>query len=212
MSQFEAPMDEIAQPRKTSGVAIAALVSSLIFCCPITTILGPILGIIAMGTMGMRRKGRVLAIAAIVIGVGVTAGQWMVWTNVFRPMLEAMMNGPAPALTVGFGGDYAGFNGSLYGVTATDDDAKAFIDELRSRYGEFSSSEFAQTQQTQPKVGTSEVPFQYRLTFANATLDGEAVIVFADRATGDLVNKPRSITVFDPDKGDLVYPPKPSAP
>ena len=64
--------------QRTSKLAITALVSSVIFCCPITTILGILLGLFAFirirGDAALR--GGALAVLAILIGGVATAGQW----------------------------------------------------------------------------------------------------------------------------------------
>ena len=51
-----------------SGLATAALISSLIVCCPIATIVGPILGIISLATL-KGRSGKGFAWTAIVVGL-----------------------------------------------------------------------------------------------------------------------------------------------
>lgn len=55
-----------AAPAKTDGVSVAALILSLL-CC--TSLIGLILGFVGLGrTSGGQRKGRGLAIAAVVLG------------------------------------------------------------------------------------------------------------------------------------------------
>ena len=76
MSQLGAPFD-IPQDRKTSGIAIASLVCSLICCIPVTTILGILLGVGAMVSIGSNpeKKGKGLAITGIILGAVFTALQ-----------------------------------------------------------------------------------------------------------------------------------------
>ena len=59
MSQFEipgapsVPSDQPAfESGKTSGLAVSSLICSLIFCCPLTTIVGPFLGLGAFIQIG----------------------------------------------------------------------------------------------------------------------------------------------------------------
>ena len=223
MSQFGAPYEESAvQQRKTSGLAITALVCSLIFCCPVTTVLGIILGLIAVATIGggTMRKGRGLAAVAIIIGLLATglqigAGYWA-YDAIWKPLLA----GPRDALTAGFAGDAAGFKAGFHGAgaTASDAEATAFIAELRRRYGEFTSCEFSPVQDSQPAYGQPAAPFGYALRFDGATVDAEAEMIFSDPTRGGLIMKLGYITVFDAELGDLTYPPKqvleplPSAP
>ncbi len=70
----------IPQPEKTSGMATAALVLSIvgIFCCGVASIVGLILGIVELGRINRgesSEKGRSFAKAAIIIGaIAVTLG------------------------------------------------------------------------------------------------------------------------------------------
>ena len=48
------PVVEVSELQERSGLATAALICSCIICCPITTIIGPILGLIAL--LGLRGK------------------------------------------------------------------------------------------------------------------------------------------------------------
>ncbi|HYG94727.1 MAG TPA: DUF4190 domain-containing protein [Nocardioides sp.] len=71
-----------AEPAKTDGVSIAALVSSLLCCSPVALILG----FIGIGrTKGGQRKGRGMAIAGVVLGaIGLLATIGVVvWAFVF---------------------------------------------------------------------------------------------------------------------------------
>ncbi len=62
--------------RRTSGLAIASLICSLIFCCPGLALIGILLGLIALGPTGRPGvSGRGLAIGGILIGLLVTLGQ-----------------------------------------------------------------------------------------------------------------------------------------
>ncbi len=211
MSQIESTFgvpDAAAQ--RTSGLAIGSLVCSLIVCCPITTIVGPLLGIAALVKIGGNPalKGRGIALAAILMGVVFTAAQtwggYGMW-QVMKPVFE----GPNVALTAGFGGDTAAFKAAFHGAGATagDADVTAFIDELRQRYGAYQSCRYDETARgTRGAFGDPVVPFPYILTFDNAEVRVEAKYVFADEGIG-WVQKWGSITVFDPDLGDLTYPP-----
>ncbi len=213
MSQFESTFGEPdSSEQKTSGLAIASLVSSLICCLPITTILGILLGVGAMVSIGNdpAKKGKGLAIAGIVLGAVFTAGQAICYPpgyRFFKAFYELVEKGPRDVLTAGFAGDPIAFRAEFYGAGAAASDAEvlAFVGELRGRYGEFVGSRIDQT--VQPTYGQPAVPFPYLLEFENATVNAEVEIVFADpNVSGDFINKLGYITVFDEELGDLTFP------
>jgi hypothetical protein len=211
---FNQPYAEAyAEPPKTSGLAIAALVCSLIFCCPVTTILGIILGAIAMVTIGSApgRKGRGLAITAILLGLIFTIGQAYFSYQIYDKYARIVMEGPRRALERGYAGDLPGFKSHFHGrgATASDAEAQQFIDELRTRYGNFVSVTMDhQAQPVQPKPGQPEVPFPYVLTFQNKPgVNATVIIIMSDQKSILFDPKLISITVHDANLGDLEYPP-----
>lgn len=214
MSQFQGAYEEPdAAAAERSKLSIAALVCSLIFCCPLTTLLGPILGLIALAKMGAK-KGRGMAIAAILIGAVLTGG-WGFLFYFWGQAIAVVMAGPTDALQAGFNGDIAAFKAQFHGAgaAASDAEARAFIDELRRRYGAYQSCHFNDQSTPRMKFGQPATPFPYTITFAQATMDAEAEIVFGDPASGrGFVMKLGYIVVFDPDQGDLHYPPAAAGP
>ena len=202
------------EPRRTSGLSITALVFSLLSilpCCVITAPLGVLLGLIGLVTIKPPKKGKGLCVAAVIIGV-ITLAVWGyvgVWS--YKTFFKPMMEGPQAALTDAYAGNNSGFKSWFYGAgaAASDDEVKAFVAELRNRYGEFQRAEFgADSRGAQPQFGQDEAPFPYRLTFTNATgVKAEGHWVFVDRAAGgQVIMKMRSLTVFDSANGDLVFP------
>ncbi len=193
--------------QKTSGLAVASLVCSLILCCPITTIVGPLLGVGALLRIGGNPalKGRRIALAAIALGIAFTLGQAWVCNRVYKVVIRPYMTGPVAALTAGFSGDLVAFRSEFdpAAAKATDAQITEFIEELRRRYGEFVSCRF-DTENAPPPQTDPRIPFRYVLTFADKSVEAEAVYAFADQATG-FVMKWGSITVFDPDLGDLTF-------
>ncbi|MCH8260515.1 MAG: DUF4190 domain-containing protein [Planctomycetes bacterium] len=208
MTGFDTTFDPQPPATKTSGLAITSLIFSLIVCCPIATIIGPLLGIGALVQIGRNPalKGRGLAFAAIIMGIAFSAAQGLGGYSMYKNFIEPMYVGPGDALTSGFAGDIAGFKGHFYGpgATASDEQATAFIEQLRQRYGTFVSSKL--NQQTQPQGGPA-MEFGYFLSFENTTVDAEAQIIYADETTGVWPKALGYITIFDPDLGDLAYPP-----
>ncbi len=198
--------------QKTSGLAVASLVCSLILCCPITTIVGPLLGVGALLRIGGNPalKGRRIALAAIALGIAFTLGQawscsWL-WGTFVTPVTE----GPTTALTAGFSGDLVAFRSEFdpSAAKATDAQITEFIEALRRRYGEFVSCRFDEKHPPESEFGDPRVLFRYVLEFADKSVEAEAVFAFADETTG-FVLKWGSITVFDPDLGDLTFPQPP---
>ena len=216
MSQFgstfeiEVDSDEI----KTSGLAVGSLVSSLICCIPITTILGVLLGIAAIFTISANpaRKGKGLAVIGIVLGILFTAVQ-ITGYRFMAPYWAFAMSGPTEALEAGFNGDAALFRSHFVGAGATASDAEAtrFIDEMRSRYGGFISASFdPQNNQQQPGFGQTTVKMVYVIEFEQQSMGADVWLVFVDEATG-AYRKLDSITIFDAEGGNLTYPPPPDA-
>ena len=222
MSQFTPPSyadptaGAVTEPPKTSATAVWSLICSLVFCCPVTTVIGVLLGLVAMVSIGGNpaRKGKGLAITGILLGVIFTAGQLIAYPAAYKffyQFYEVVMKGPNDALIAGFNGDTAVFKASFYGAgaTASDEEAVAFIAELRERYGEFQMSRFDEQGGSPPQAapGQANVPFPYILDFDNATVNTETEIIFADPAAGGgFINKLGYIKVFDADRGDLTYP------
>lgn len=222
MSQYPGAYDEssfaptMAETPRTSGIAITALICSLVFCCPFTTILGIVLGAVALVMIGNNpmRRGKGMALTAIVLGVLFTAGQFVTWRWYQQNIVELMMRGPEPALQAGFAGDISGFRASFHsstGVAASDAEAQAFIEELRNRYGEFQSAQLDETRVSGAPVGQTAWVLPYRLVFDRAQVNAEAEILMADPQTGALSVKPAYLTVLDPRLGDLTYPPSSTA-
>ena len=213
MSQFAPPGEyqgTETQKTETSKLAIASLVCSLILCCPVTTILGVLLGIGGVVVTGANSalRGRGLALAGLILGLVFTGGQIVAGNWGYTKFAKPVIQGPADALIVGAQGDLDGFRDYFTGkaAKASDAEVKGFLDALQNRYGAFRSLSFddsrGQQQQTQGGRGT----FPYLLEFADASVEAEAELIFADEATGQLVMKWNFIEVFDDELGDMVFP------
>ena len=204
--------DSALQTQKTSGLAIAALVCSLIFCCPVTTVLGVLLGIGAAISIASSpaRKGMGLAITAIVLGGLFTVGQVAIGKWVLEHYEHLMYVVPDETMAAGFAGDAAGFKANFHGAgaTASDAEVQAFIDGLRGRYGTLRSVRFNEMgmQDQQPRFGLAIVPFPYVLEFETTEVDATIEIAFSDPQQGGFVSKLASIKVHDDELGELSYP------
>ena len=108
MTAFDTTFGE--QPlveQKTSGLAIASLVCSLIICCPLTTLIGPFLGLAAVLTIGSNpaRKGKGLAMAGIIIGIFATVGWGTITVWGHKNINVPVQYGPVEVMAAGFSGD-----------------------------------------------------------------------------------------------------------
>lgn len=207
------------EPARKSGLAITALVMSLIGIIPclglITAPLGVLLGLIGVVAIKPPKTGKGMAGVAVLLGILFTGAQAYLGKKYvidpIRGYFEFAMNGPNDTLSKGFAGDIAGFKADFVGsgASASDAEAKAFIEELRRRYGSLTSVTLPQNQQgkvTQPQPGQPAFPLPYTFSFANKTLDGEAELVFADQTANTLIKKLGYIKIVDAENGDIVYP------
>lgn len=223
MSEFHDHLndyDPYQQPQTTNGMAIASLVCSLIICCPLVTILGPILGAISLSSIGSppRQKGKGLAMAGIIIGLLTTVISVAAYWQGFRWMMsyiDFVMEGPQPALQSGYANDLNGFRAQFHGAgaTATDEQVQAFLNELEARYGTFLSAAIDEQAGGAPvtPTGAPNIVMPYILQFRDATVSADVELHFADEATGRQLKALGYIHVYDPDpeRDDLRFPPSP---
>lgn len=196
--------------RATSRLAIGSLICSLVLCCPLTTIVGMLLGLAALVRIhrDAALKGRAIAVSGILIGALSTGAQGYIGGWVYSNIWLPMKIGPTEALAAGFQGDITGFTSRFHGLRTSvgDDEARAFIDQLRDRYGEFVTGDL---NQQGPPQGGPVMEFDYLLRFEGASIPARAQIIYADVQTGEDPRKLGWITVLDPALGDLTFPPPP---
>jgi hypothetical protein len=217
-SRSRARRGEGSRPRaaRNSLFAITAPVASaagLVPLCLPLCLIGPILG--AIGLVQVRKHGyggKRAAIAGIVIGLVVGAG-WAavgIWwnANVRTPMIE----GPYVALDAGFRGDIAAFKGQFHGAgaTASDAEARAFLDALRGRYGGLQAIEPAPgdlppADPDRVNMRRPVVPYAIRFTGGIVRADAQFV-VFAGGFPPEIVLRWGWIVIRDDRLGDLEYP------
>lgn len=213
--QSDSPQDPQAQdlppagPPRNSLWAMAGLFSSCAICCPVLTVLGPLLALRALVQINAeprRYAGRGIAKAAIFIGLVATVLQLgvAVWWN--RNVRQPMLHGPSPEIRAGQRKDWnavrAGFIGD--GASASDPELEAFFNELSHRCGaliEVSQRSSAKAELT-PDALALRLP--YTMRFEAGTFDADAELSRQGRLLPDL--KWRWMRIHDPVAGDLVYP------
>jgi hypothetical protein len=218
MSQYATPTDyDAAPPLVTSKLAIAALVCAIIVVCPPIPLIGALLGLIALFTVGERAgtKGKGLAFVAVVIGLIATAAAGIVIyfvVDMGMKFVEQAQARPNEVLTAGFSGDIDGFLAGVDNPQADADSAMAFLTTLETRYGEFIECRWdMQNNQSQTRPGQPRVTMPYFLEFDQKTLNADIELVFDETATSPMAvmenMKLGSIMVYDPENGDLRFPP-----
>ncbi len=210
MAEAASPVetDAIERPRSgTSRWAMVALGTSLAFCCPVLTILGPLLAVRALveTRANPAMRGRGMAIAALWIGV-VGCAAWIAllfWWN--ANVRDAMIHGPQAAIHAGMAGDLAAFHDQFVGAgaTASDDRANAFLAAIGDRYGAFQYAAQDQMAAASTPATGREVTIPYVLNFDSGPVKSEVRLVLFARGL-----KPRlqTITIKDAMRGELTYP------
>lgn len=198
--------------KKRSGVATASLICSLIICCPLVTLVGVILGIVALFRIrGSQMTGRGLAWSGIVIGVVTTTLTTLfivIAANAVFKILEQTPKLVTTAIESGVHGDLEGFRSefSLGAVAANDAEVSAFISELASRYGTFDEAviDMAAMQGRESSNQQAEIPLQ--LVFETKTVPSTVVIVIGQSEETWLDVKIQCLLIHDSEKGDLAFP------
>ena len=194
-----------------SGLATAALISSLIVCCPIATIVGPILGIISLATL-KGRPGKGFAWTAIVVGL-ISTVLW-IGAGVFFGQMAFKFIGQVGETTTktieaGYEGDYEAFRTGLSqsSMHVTDEEIKSFISELTLRYGKFDSATMNLEEQEQAlKPRADEAPFSVRLIFETTDVNAEVLMHIIKGAGYDFETKIGCFKINDAENGDLIFP------
>jgi hypothetical protein len=195
---------------KMSGVAVASLVSSLILCCPVTTVVGLILGVVGFFMTGSgKRRGRGLAIAGFVIGA-VTTVAWVIGgTWVWNAGMKVVLSGPDLVMKAGVAGDDEEARSYFAaGHEPSAEEIAAFVKEAEGRYGAFISAEIKDdANAAQPGGEVFDLPYLFR--FKNE--QREAAVTFhtvsgdapAATASGSYVGIV-TIKIVDKEAGKIV--------
>ena len=170
--QSTTEMPETPALAPMSGVAVTSFISSLILCCPVTTFLGMILGVIGFLRTGSgRRRGRGMAIAGFLIGTITTAGWIGGGTWLWKAWLGVPLRGADHVMSSGAQGDgEAAREYFVAGREPTAEMIEAFVASAEERYGAFESAELAENAQGQPGGESFDMPFVFK--FAKSTIDG----------------------------------------
>ena len=209
----------INEPPRTSKLAIASLVMTVLSCCSICGVVPIVMSIISIIRIKLNPalRGMGIAVIALILNSGLTVASSIWLLPQAKQMLEQVfgliLRGPADAIRVGQTGDVEGFLASVYreGPDAPDtEDAAAFLDALTERFGEIQSSVIQDQNRGAPQPGATDAPIEYLLTF---TKDGKTSAIKCEvlwsmaNAAGDLDVKRKRIRVFADDM-EIVFPPK----
>jgi hypothetical protein len=186
------------------GHGAGSLLVSLLFFVPFCPLVGLCMGLAARraNAAAVIKKGSVLATCAVTLGFLFTMAQLFVAYRGGEHYLE-LTSGPGNALKAGLTGDATTFAGAFSASSTSGASAKAFLEELEARYGEFWGARLSGPIAGDPVGG----PRMYELVFENGSVAAEAAIGF-DVALGPsfLGSRLEYIFVQDPQRGDLGFP------
>lgn len=140
---FDAYDPQGGTPAKTSLLAVSGLVCSVVFCCPLTSLIGLLLGVgglVSVSSSNGRRKGTGLAAAAIVIALISIVGQVLFIQRVAphaRPLMFYLV-GPTLFESELERGDLATARWHLhpaFDAKITDEQLRDFAKQVADRYG-----------------------------------------------------------------------------
>lgn len=220
MTQFENPYSDPAGGKpKTSGLAVTSLVCGLICCIPLLTpLLAILFGLLAVLTIqgNPLKKGMGLAVAGIVLGLAVTAGQVGIGLKGYAGF-KMFRDAPMAAMQAGFSGDLDGFRAQFgaAGEAANNVQAGSFINQLRVRYGEFQRSDldfmaFQGMKPVQPNQTVFTIP--WLLVFDNGEVLAEFTFDQDEQTPNSDTLIFSEVRVIDAAKGELVFPPDGASP
>jgi len=197
--------------KQRSGLATASLICSLIFCCPVITFIGVILGIVALLKLrGAEIAGRGLAWAGIFIGALTTLFSILVITFVFKAAMNIMEQTPkivTQAIEAGIAGEIELFRAEFVSgaVAASDEEIATFVQTLTSRYGTFDEAviDIAAAQSGSPLSG-DELPLQ--LVFETKTVSATVVILVMPKGDPLFEVQIQCLRITDVQNGDIAFP------
>ena len=197
--------------KQRSGLATASLICSLIFCCPVITFIGVILGIVALLKLrGSEIAGRGLAWAGIFIGALTTLFSILVITFVLKAAMNILEQTPkivTQAIEAGIAGEIELFREEFVSgaVAASDEEIATFVQTLTSRYGTFDEAviDIAAAQSGSPLSG-DELPLQ--LVFETKTVSATVVILVMPKGDPLFEVQIQCLRITDVQNGDIAFP------
>jgi len=201
--------------RQVSTLAVSALICSLIICCPILSLLGVLLGVIALVRLKSltHLKGKGLAWSGIVIGV-VSTVIWVVVSmyagKMFTDFMAQTSTVSTETIDAGYADDYQTFRSHLDSSISniTDEEINTFIGELESRYGKFDSAFLNMEEQNQTVMATraGEAPIPIRYVFETTDATGFIVFSFIGKTAFEFDMKIICIKIVDSAEGNIYFP------
>ncbi len=204
---------EMANPQK-SGMAVASLICSLIICCPLTTVVGPVLGLIALFRFKKHEylTGKGYAISGIIIGVIATIF-WIVASVIVGGLatefLEETKQVSTESIRSAYDGDYEKFRSYLTkdASHATDAEIEDFVGILQERHGKFDNAFLnLEAQYQKPSASDSVDPIPIRFIFATSDAEGFIWFAFSGNDNNWFEMRINKIEIFGNDKDDIVFP------
>ena len=193
--------DQFDERPTTHPLAIGSLICSLLACCPLITIFGPLLGLIAIISIGSNpmRRGKGLAVAGILIGL-VTTGIWVFGAvALYRAFFVPLQEQPALIFDDAAAGDWAAVRGRMTGpaARASDAETEAFFAAVAAEFGNVQTvvlDERNDFQTVQGPDGSARMSVDYVVT----TDTGSATLVvdWLIAEPGAFVMKPEGLTMM----------------
>jgi len=194
------------------GLATASLICSIIICCPLVTLIGVILGIVALLRIrASKMTGKGLAWAGIIIGLIATILSSLFITFavvVAFSVIEQTPEKVTVAITAGISEDIATFRSVFEqgALSATDEEITTFIQSLTDRYGKFDKAviDTEEMQGLESSNNGAELPIQ--LVFETKTVSSTVAISIV-QGSGSLIDiQIKCLTIHDASQGDLAFP------
>jgi hypothetical protein len=174
--------------------------------CPVVTMLGVVLGLFALHDVRVKnRRGRRLAIVAIVLGLTVTplTTFGLLWWN--SAVREPMLHGPMNAILAGQNGDAAALAAAFESRGADAANAAVFLAALSHRYGTLVSIEQDPARAARWDAAGWAISVPYVLRFIRESVPGRARYVIASKEANGLVLRFSGLRVGE--APSLNYPP-----
>jgi hypothetical protein len=197
------------------GMATASLICSLVLCCPIVTLVGVILGIVAlMKIRGSAMSGRGLAWAGIIVGILTTTLTTLfliISIKVGLGVLEQTPESVTTAIKAGITGDIEKFRMEFThdAIAASNDEITTFLETISTRYGVFDEAviDMATIQAgQQPTAGGPEPELPIQLVFETKTISAIAVFTVAEGTESLIDVQIQCLLIHDPENGDIAFP------